>query len=105
MLTGGFVTGEPALMVHHVEPGSAAEMLELHAADLLVRVDGQPVESVDALARLARAAAERGESLSLVLLRLSGDDALFTFHTRELSPDEIVDVGPAPDGERVAGRR
>jgi S1-C subfamily serine protease len=59
-LTSGQLSGAPRLMVHHVEPGSAAENMEIAASDLLVSADGEPVDSLAKLQGLAdRAVAGR----------------------------------------------
>lgn len=94
--TGGLVTGTPALMVHHVSPGSEAESAGLETFDLLTSVDGRAVDSLATLGRLAVDAGRTGRSLRLLLLRLTGEDdaRLFRYELRELPVSGIEEVGP-----------
>jgi len=94
--TNGLVTGRPALMVHHVEPGSAAEMAGLHPFDLLAGSDGREIDSLATLESMARKAGAAGRPLELVLLRFGGPDQmlLFQHHARQLEAGEIERVGP-----------
>jgi S1-C subfamily serine protease len=94
--TAGLVTGSPALMVHHVSPGSVSELATLTHYDLLVSADGQPVASLGELEQLARAAATAHRPLRLMLLRLTGETEtrLFGYAMLELPVSEVEIVGP-----------
>jgi hypothetical protein len=91
------VSGSPALMVHHVEPGSEAEGSEIAAFDMLMSADGQRVDSLDALENVARLAAKEDRDIELVLLRLAERDQrdLFVHQRRRLTPADTERIGPA----------
>ena len=95
-LTAGLIVGSPALMVHHVEPGSEAETAGVMRYDLIVTADRAPVASLDALLQRARQAQARHQPLELTLLRIGDDtsDELFVFERRLLPVEEISPVGP-----------
>ena len=95
-LTGGLIAGGPALMVHHVDPGSAAESAGLVDFDLILSVDGAPVESLDALRDQARMAAATDQPLELMLLRFTSEahDQLFAHERRLLGIEQVQPVGP-----------
>lgn len=100
--TNGLVNGNPVLMVHHIEPGSAAEMAGLRPFDLLAGSDGREIDSLATLENVARKAAAAGRPLELVLLRFGGQDQvlLFQHHTRQLEASEIERVGPGARKQR-----
>ena len=106
-LTQGLIAGSPALMVHHVGPGSEAESAGLVDFDLILSVDGAPVESLDALRDKARMAEATDQPLELMLLRFSSEahDQLFAHERRLLPVQHIQPVGPgssaAPRGPAV----
>lgn len=91
-----YITGSPALMVHHVEPGSVAEGLEVEPFDFLISADGKPVDSIGTLGLLARHANENDQALELTLMRLASDaqGELFQFQRRSLDSGEVRHVGP-----------
>ncbi len=95
-LTSGLIEGAPALMVHHVSPGSDAESSGLQAYDLLLTADGAPVDSVAAFLQRARDDRASGRPLQLMLLRLTSEsqDVLFTHQLRLLTVDDLQLVGP-----------
>jgi S1-C subfamily serine protease len=95
-LTSGQLAGAPRLMVHHVEPGSAAENMEIAASDLLVSADGEPVDSLAKLQGLADRAAAGHRKLALLFLRLasSQQDQLFVYETRSLDASDVERIGP-----------
>ena len=95
-LTQGLIAGSPALMVHHVSPGSEAESAGLVDFDLILGVDGAPVESLDALRDKARMAEATDQPLDLMLLRLSSEahDQLFVHERRLLPVQHVQPVGP-----------
>jgi S1-C subfamily serine protease len=95
-LTSGLIAGKPALMVHHVSPGSDAESAGLETYDLLLTADGQPVESVAAFMQRAREDRAADRPLDLMLLRLTPEteDVLFTHQLRHLPVDDLQLVGP-----------
>jgi S1-C subfamily serine protease len=80
-------------MVHHVEPGSFGESMEVQRADILEAVDGKPVDTLEELhARLRSAAAER-RHVELTLKRLVGGDFAFSYSQRRLPVRELRLVG------------
>jgi S1-C subfamily serine protease len=104
LFTAGLVAGAPALMVHHVEPGSAAETAGLQAVDLLATAGGHAVDSLATLDAMAKRAAAANRPLDLMFVRLTSDEqsALFAYHHRFLDASDIVWVGPRT---AKAGRR
>ena len=95
-LTAGLIVGSPALMVHHVDPGSDAETAGVMHYDLVVTADRAPVASLDALLQHARQAQARHQPLELMLLRIGNDtsDDLFVYERRLLPVEEIAPIGP-----------
>jgi S1-C subfamily serine protease len=106
VFTAGLLAGQPALMVHHVEPGSEAESSGLQPVDLLTAADGQPVRTLAELEAAARRAAAAKRPLELMFLRLTSEDqsALFAYQHRYLEPSEIAWVGPKAPKSRAAGQ-
>jgi len=98
-LSAGQLTGTPALMVHHVEPGSSAEAEGLHPFDMLLAINGRSVGSLAELESTARSAAVDETPLDLMLLRLasSSRDELFGYQHRSLAADEVEVVAPEPE--------
>jgi serine protease Do/serine protease DegQ len=98
-LSAGQLTGTPALMVHHVAPGSSAEAEGLHPFDMLLAIDGRPVGSLNELESMARNTAGGKEPMNLMLLRLasSSRDELFVYQHRTLAADDVELVGPVPE--------
>jgi serine protease DegQ len=96
LYTAGLLSGEPALMVHHVEAGSAAETAGIQPEDLLTSANGQAVASLAELETLARRAAAADRPLELMFLRLTSEEqsALFAYHHRYLDASDIAWVGP-----------
>jgi len=88
--------GVGRLMVHHVQPASAADQLAVRSYDVLVTANGQPVNSVDDLAAVAWRAEREQRELELVLARLfdRNIDELITYHRRVLTPSELRPIGP-----------
>jgi len=95
-LTSGLITGSPALMVHHVSPGSEAESAGLMNYDLLVSVDRAPVDSLATLLQRAREADAAERPLELMLLRLTSEteNVLFVHERRLLPVQDLQQVGP-----------
>jgi len=95
-LTSGLIAGAPALMVHHVSPGSDAESAGLQTYDLLLSADGLPVDSVAAFMQRAGADRAAGRPVDLMLLRLTPEtqEVLFSHQRRLLTVDELQLVGP-----------
>jgi S1-C subfamily serine protease len=83
-------------MVHSVEPGSEAEVLEVRPYDVLVSADGAPVPSLDALARLVARSRREGRPVQLMLLRFAPENSvqLFEFHGRALPVEGTAWVRP-----------
>jgi S1-C subfamily serine protease len=95
-LTGGLIAGSPALMIHHVRPGSEAESAGLVEFDLIVSAQRAAVDSLEALLERARRAAAAHQPLELMLLRLTSEthDELFVHERRLLPVEELQTVGP-----------
>jgi serine protease Do len=98
LFTAGLLAGEPALMVHHVEPGSAAETAGIQPEDLLTSANGRSVASLTELEALAKRAAASSQPLELMFLRLTSEEqsALFAYHHRYLDASDVAWVGPGP---------
>lgn len=105
--TSGLIEGQPALMAHHVEPGSDAEAAGLRTMDLVTSVAGQGVASLDALEAAARHAQSAGRPLDLMLLRLTDEDqdALFQYQHRFLEVSDLARIGPPAGKAQAAPRR
>lgn len=95
-LTLGMIEGSPALMVHHVTPGSEAESAGLMSYDLLVSADRQAITSLEALQSRARLAEATDQPIDLMLLRLATEshDALFQHERRLLPVEDLQSIGP-----------
>jgi serine protease Do len=93
----------PFLMVHHVDPGSEAESLEIAPYDLLLSVNGARVLTLATLQERVDRAAAAGEDLDLVLMRSSAENSLFAYHRRTLSshPSERISVRVGIQGSVV----
>lgn len=101
-LSKKLIAGDPALMVHHVTPGSEAESVDVRAYDLLLAVDGHPVPSLGDLKALTEQARAANRNLETLLIRLVEGDELFVYQRRFLSPDSVQLVGPEPASPKVA---
>ena len=89
--------GAPALMIHHVQSGSSAQVQDLQGYDLVLTANGRPIDSLATLQALAREAEASQSDLSLMLLRLgSVRNELFVYQQRTLPVDEVEMVGPQP---------
>jgi serine protease DegQ len=63
-------TGEHGALVEEVKPGSWAELGSLYGGDLILQVDGQPVENVDGLRRdMEQVAAAKKSVVTMKVLR------------------------------------
>lgn len=83
----------PVLVVHSVEPGSAAEARGIEVFDFVSSMDGQHPQSLDvAFAQLR--ARSGGGPIRLVLRRLHTGRSLFSTHGRDLPGDEVRMIGP-----------
>jgi S1-C subfamily serine protease len=93
-MTHGHLSPDYALMVHSVEPGSEAQVLDVQAFDVLVSADGVPVPSLEALASLRARARSAGRPLRLMLLRFAPESEvnLFEFHGRSLPVEDSTPV-------------
>jgi S1-C subfamily serine protease len=96
LFTAGLVAGAPALMVHHIEPGSPAETAGLQPVDLLATASGQVVDSLATLDAMAKRAAGANRPLDLMFVRLTSEEqsALFAYHHRFLDASDTVWIGP-----------
>lgn len=87
-----------ALMVHHVERGSAADAQKVENGDLLVALDGQPVTELDDLQRRLRDAQAAKKDVKLRLLRLGDiEEGLFVYLERPLAVVNLRLIGGQPD--------
>ncbi len=91
----GQIVGAPALMIHHVQSGSSAQVQDLQGYDLVLTANGRPIDSLATLQALAHEAEASQSDLSLMLLRLgSVRHELFVYQQRTLPVDEVEIVGP-----------
>ena len=85
------------LMVHSVEYGTLGESLELEKWDMLVTVDGQPVEDLNTLYTRLETAARAGRSVHLVMKRWSAErDRVYDYLERTMAVQDLEFVGPSP---------
>lgn len=91
---GGVLAVGARLMVHNVDAASQASAVDLQVFDLLVRADGEPVESLEALEALFQEAARTEQSVSLLLLRFASGKRLVEYQQRQFEPAELERVGP-----------
>ncbi len=93
-VSAGF-KGLPALMVHHVEPGSDAEASNIAPFDLLLTADGHEVRSLLELETLARRALAEDRKLALIFLRLAPANQmeLFLHERRYLAATDLEWIG------------
>ena len=95
-LTSGLIADMPALMVHHVTPGSDAEAAGLETFDLIMSAQGTPVDSLSTLLQRTREARAKDQRLELMLLRFTSEmqSSLFMHEHRLLPVDDVQQVGP-----------
>ncbi len=73
------------LMVHYIEPGSAADAQQIRPMDMLLSVDGQPAPDVDTLHRLLSEAEKANRPARIKLLRLSDiENSFFVYVERPM---------------------
>jgi serine protease Do len=90
----GWLGGGDALMVHHVEATSEAAAVGLMHYDVLVRVNGREVRSLDELEPVVTDARQRRQPLELLLVRMMEEgDKLFEYQRRTLSAEEVGRIG------------
>jgi serine protease DegQ len=90
------------LIVHSVEWGSLGESLEIEKWDLLVRVNGQPVQGLADLYQRLDEAGAAGKPVSLVFKRWSGKrDHVYDYVERTVAIEELEFVNGG-EGERLA---
>jgi len=95
--------GQP-LMVHSVEAGTLGESLEIEEWDMLVSVNGSPVENLNALYARLDAADGAEEPVVFVFKRWSGErDRIYSYLERSMEIQDLEFVGPRPLG-RIASR-
>lgn len=92
----GQIAGASQLMVHHVQAGSTADIAQLSPFDLLVSADGEPVDSLATLQRLAERARHEQRELPMLFLRMGseGRNRLFAYEHRLLDAAEVEAIGP-----------
>jgi len=88
--------GQPALMVHYVEPGSVADSLRVKSSDVLMGMDGVPVTTLEELQdRLKAIEAAQGRA-SLQLARAQDlDKGLLDYLVLRLPVEGLRTVGAA----------
>ena len=92
------------LMVHSVEDGTLGQSLEIAEWDMLVSVNGYPVEDLSNLYERLGAADRNGEAVSFVFKRWSNDrNRIYDYLERSMEIDNLQFVGPPPLGH-VASR-
>jgi S1-C subfamily serine protease len=85
------------LMVHSVGYGTLGESLEIEKWDMLVSVNGQPVEDLNNLYAQLEAADRDGESVHFVFKRWSGErDRVYDYLERSMAVEGLEFIGPAP---------
>lgn len=90
--------GARGFMVHHVEPGSLGEAQEVGRGDILEAVDGEKVETLEALtARLTAAQTER-RRVRLAFKRLVGGDTTFAYLERAFVIRDLRPVSESAGG-------
>lgn len=84
------------LLVHSVEPASAAEGLDFVAMDIIESIDGRRFGDLDSLLAYLRGR-PAGAPLHVVFRRMSDiANTWFEYHVRDLPGREIEVVGPKP---------
>ena len=84
------------LAIHSVEPGSAAEALDMNPGDIVQTVDGRRFDSLDPLIAYLEGR-EPSVPVKVVFRRSSPSYNRWTeFHVRELPGEGIELVGPDP---------
>ena len=87
------------LMVHSIEWGTLGESLELEKWDMLVSVNGQPIEDLNNLYDRLEAAGNDGKTVHFVFKRWSGErDRVYDYVERSMAVEDLEFVGPAPLG-------
>jgi C-terminal processing protease CtpA/Prc len=85
------------LMVHSVGYGTLGESLEIDKWDMLVSVDGQPVEDLSDLYARLEAADRAGKPVHFVFKRWSGErDRVYDYVERSMAVEDLELIGPAP---------
>ena len=74
------------LMVHYIEPGSAADAQQIRPMDMLLSVDGQPAPDIDTLHRLLTEAEKANRPARIKLLRLSDIENNFFVYVERPMP-------------------
>jgi S1-C subfamily serine protease len=96
-----YFASSPGVMIHSVEPGSAASAAGLAYFDHVSNVNGQPVADINDFSSIIDSA--DGDFVEIELIRVGGGANRFTQHVRaELPTDDLqkfVDEGPAMDKE------
>jgi S1-C subfamily serine protease len=78
------------LVVHQVEPGSTADLHELHFGSQVMTVDGQRIQTLSQLEAIARRAMAAKRDLRLILRTVDSDGApTETYWVRDLPIDEV----------------
>ena len=85
------------LMVHSIEYGTLGESLEFEKWDMLVSVDGQPVEDLNTLYARLETAGKAGKPVHLVMKRWSVErDRVYDYVERTMAVQDLEFVGPSP---------
>jgi len=87
------------IMVHSVDYGTLGESMEVETWDMLVSVDGRPVEDLSNLYDRLEAANKSGESVHFVFKRWSSErDRVYDYIARTMAIEDLEFVGPPPLG-------
>jgi S1-C subfamily serine protease len=85
----------PVLAVEDVAGGSGADEAGFYVGDIIMNIEGQPIDSFAAVAAAAQRATEEQRELDVLVLRLvdSEADRKATFHRLKLADPETELVG------------
>jgi hypothetical protein len=93
---------EQPLIVHSIERGSLGQSLEIEKWDVLVKLDGRPVQGLEDLHERVHAAQQADRPVTLVFKRWSGQrDQVYDYVERTLAIEEFQLVGGSQT-ERLA---
>lgn len=83
----------PGLMVHHVEPGSIGQAMEVERSDMLEAVDGVAIGTIDELHQKLLEARDEKRRVTLTFKKVTGGETLFSYTQRALPIRDLRIVG------------
>jgi len=87
---GGWLKNGSGLMVHHVEEASEAMSVGLEYFDVIERVNGRPVHTLEELEQVVIDAADAEQRLEFLFVRLMTDgNRIFAYQRRYLSGEDV----------------